>query len=196
MRFGSSLKAAVVAVLVGAALVGGLAGPAAAQPAIPLTGGVTTATYQPGYLGFLVRNRIAVIPVPPATLGLHGGITESFPVVGGAFDPATLTGTIEQAGGNLYVDLRTGRSVTVTDFVVDPGAAVLTARVKGTATRITLFTFDQSALAVSVNGSTVRVTGLETRLAGPGADLLNRSLGTTAFTAGLDIGPVEVVLTF
>ena len=181
-------------------LVGGLAGSASAAPsaATALRGGTTTVTTGPGIATTLLRNGILPLATSPGrqSFGYDGGLNTSFafPVTGGAVDLATLAGTIKHRGGIKFISLRTGRTLTVSDFVIDTAAGTLTARVNRTSTRITVFTLDLSAATVNAAGSTVKVGNIDVRLTAGAAAALNQALGTHVFAGGLDLGTARTTL--
>ena len=182
-------------------LTGGLTGTAAAAPttATPLAGGTTTVTTGPGIATTLLRNGILPLATPPGRQSFgygQGGITTSFsfPVTGGAVDLATLAGTIRHRGGIVFVNLRTGKKLTVSDFVIDTRTGTLTGRVNRTATRVPVFTLDLPAATVSASGDKVKVGNIDVRLTAAAAGALNQALGTSVFAGGLDLGTARTTL--
>lgn len=181
-------------------LVGGLAGSASAAPstATALRGGTTTVTTGPGIASTLLRNGILPLATAPGrqSFGYSGGLNTSFsfPVTGGAVDLTTLAGTISHRGGIKFFSLRTGRTLTISDFVIDTAAGTLTARVNRTSTRITVFTLDLSAATVKAAGNTVKVGNIDVRLTAGAAGALNQALGTHVFAGGLDLGTARTTL--
>jgi hypothetical protein len=197
----SVLRAVVAAgALTATMLVGGLAGSASAAPstATALRGGTTTVTTGPGIATTLLRAGILPLATPPGrqTFGYQRGLTTSFsfPVTGGAVDLTTLGGTIAHRGGITFINLRSGKRLTVSDFVIDTGAGTLTARVNRTSTRITVFTLDLSAATVNAAGTTVKVGNIDVRLTAGAATALNQALGTHVFAGGLDLGTARTTL--
>jgi hypothetical protein len=176
------------------------AGTAAAAPstATALKGGTTTVTTGPGIAGTLLRNGILPLAVPPGrqSFGYNRGLTTSFsfPVTGGAVDLTTLAGTIEHRGGITFVNLRNGKRLTVSNFVIDTTTGVLTGLVNRTATRVPVFTLDLSAATVSAKGNKVAVGNIDVRLTAVAAGALNQALGTQVFAGGLDLGTARTSL--
>lgn len=170
---------------------------AASQEAPPL-GGSTRVTFDPAYSRSLLRAGIVRVATPPARdrLVLVAGrptVATTFPIVGGTFDPTTLQGTIVQAGGNRYVNVRTGRRVLVDQFVVDSGTGLLSARIdRGVS--IPLFQLDKSASTVAVDGPRIVVDGLTFTFTPVGARTLNAALGTTLFSEQTPLGVVRATL--
>lgn len=195
------LRTAAVLGAVSAALVGGLAAPAAAQTssATPLAGGTTTVTTGPGIAKTLLRNGILPIATPPGRQSFgygRGGLTVSFsfPVTGGAVDLGTLAGTIEHRGGIVFVNVRNGKRLKVSNFVIDTATGVLTGRVNDTATRVPVFDLDLSAATVDAHGRRVKVGNIDVRLTAAAAGALNQALGTSVFGGGLDLGTARTSL--
>lgn len=182
-------------------LVGGLAGSASAAPATAtaLRGGTTTVTTGPGIASTLIRNGILPLATSPGRQSFgygSGGLNTSFsfPVTGGAVDLTTLAGTISHRGGIKFFSLRTGRTLTISNFVIDTRTGTLTARINRTSTRITVFTLDLSAATVKAAGSTVKVGNIDVRLTAAAAGALNQALGTHVFAGGLDLGTARTTL--
>jgi hypothetical protein len=182
-------------------LTGGLAGTASAAPstATPLAGGTTTVTTGPGIATTLLRNGILPLATPPGRQSFgygQGGLTTSFsfPVTGGAVDLGTLAGTIKHRGGIVFINLRNGKRLTVSDFIIDTRTGTLTGRVNRTATRVPVFTLDLSAATVSASGHKVKVGNIDVRLTAVAAGALNQALGTSVFAGGLDLGTARTAL--
>lgn len=195
------LRTAVVAVAVSAAALTGLAAPASAAAAAPtrLVGGTTTVTTGPGIATTLLRNGILPLATAPGRQAFaynRSGLATSFsfPVTGGAVDLTTLGGTIEHRGGIVFVNLRTGKKLKVSDFVIDTTTGVLTGRVNNTATRVPVFQLDLSAATVDARGSQVKVGNIDVTLTAVAAGALNSALGTSVFAGGLDIGTAKTAL--
>ena len=190
--------AAATALLVAAPAGTASAAPAAPAAATALTGGTTTVTTGPGIAKTLLRNGILPLATSPGrqSFGYSGGLTTSFafPVTGGAVDLGTLAGTIEHRGGITFLNLRNGRKLTVSDFVIDTRTGELTGRVNRTTTRVPVFTLDLSAATVSASGKTVTVRNIDVRLTAVAAGALNDALRTQVFTAGLDLGTARTAL--
>ncbi len=196
------LRTAVVAAAVSAvALTGGLVSPAAAEAAAPtrLIGGTTTVTTGPGIAQTLLRNGILPLATAPGrqSFGLdRTGLTTSFsfPVTGGAVDLATLGGTIEHRGGIVFLNVRNGKKLKVSNFVIITTTGVLTGRVNDTSTRVPVFQLDLSAATVAARGSRVNVGNIDVKLTADAAGALNAALGTHVFAAGLDLGTAKTAL--
>lgn len=199
MRFGTLRKVAMVGAVSSAVLVGGLVQPAAAAAPTTLAGGTTTVTTGPGIARTLIGNGIVPIATPPGRQSFgygRGGLTVSFsfPVTGGAVDLGTLAGSIQHRGGIVFYNLRNGKKLKISNFVIDTAAGTLTARVNDTSTRVPVFDLDLSAATVSAAGSTVRVGNIDVRLTAVAAGALNSALGTHVFSGGLDLGTARTRL--
>ena len=200
MRFGTLRRVAVVGAVSSVALVGGLTAPASATTAgTALKGGTTTVTTGPGIAKTLLRNGILPVATAPGRQGFgfgRGGLTVSFsfPVTGGAVDLGTLAGTIEHRGGIVFYNLRNGKRIKVSHFVIDTAAGVLTARINDTSIRAPIFDLDLSAATVSARGNTVRVGNIDVTLTDVAAGALNAALGTSLFAGGLDLGTARTRL--
>ena len=191
---------AVAGAAAAALLMAAPAGTASAAPAAAtaLKGGTTTVTTGPGIAGTLLRNGVLPLATAPGrqSFGYDRGLTTSFsfPVTGGAVDLGTLAGTIEHRGGITFYNLRNGKRLSVSDFVIDTRTGTLTGRVNRTATRVPVFTLDLSAATVSAQGSKVAVGNIDVRLTAVAAGALNQSLGTSVFAGGLDLGTARTTL--
>ena len=204
------LRSARLTVLVAAAalaLIGAGTAPATAQvrtaaaQEAPALSGSTRVTADPAFTRSLLHAGIVRFATAPArdriTLA-PGGLTvaTTFPIVGGTFDPTTNQGTIVQAGGDRYVNVRNGRTVLVDQLVADSGSGLLTARVGGAAERTPVFALDASASTVTVDGSRVTVDGITFTFTPLGARTLNAALGTTLFSEQTPLGVVRTTLDF
>ncbi len=163
-----------------------------------LAGKSTSVTLDAGTAKALQSLGVAVAPVGSATFDAKTG-TVSFPITGGfaaihsdlGYKPGYIAGTvIHQASGLKFS--KGAKSLTVTDFVVDPGNSILTASAGGKS-GIPLLDLDGTAVKVGSAGSDVTLDGTVAKLTKTGADALNATFGVTAFTAGLPLGVVHLV---
>jgi hypothetical protein len=128
----------------------------------------------------------------PATSG-RSGLT--FPVTGGAIDPATLRGSVAHRGGLRF---RAGRTrVELRDFVYRIGArrATLSAEVGGS--RVAILALNLRRARVTSRGPLTKAASrIRATLTGDAARALNAAFSTRLFGRGLAIGTVrsEVVL--
>src|SRR5512144_1406524 len=103
------LAIAAAAVAAGAAV----AAPAASAATVPVASGVTNLHLNAATAGVLTDAGLAVAPVGPAKAS---GLRVSFPVTGGAIDPATAVGRVAHSGGLAFSSH--GSTVRLTNFVV------------------------------------------------------------------------------
>jgi hypothetical protein len=107
-------------------------------------------------------------------------------------------GEIDHAGSGL--SLRgAGKTVKLTDFVVDPGASVLTGKVtvdgKVAADSAPLFFLDGRTLQpLKSEGDDAVLEGTTVKLKDEAATLLNDTFGTDALAGGLVIGVAKITV--
>lgn len=141
---------------------------------------------------------VAVAPVGSATFDAPTS-TVTFPITGGiaaihadlGFKPGYIEGSIVHQGSGLSFT-KGSTTVTVSDFVVDPGDSILTATVGGTPS-VPLLSLDGTNVKVSMDGSNVVLDGTVARLTDTAATALNGAFSTTAFKAGLALGTVHLI---
>ena len=169
----------------------------AAVPAIG--GGSTTVTLDAGSAGVLHQNGVAVAPVAPATAASSSGnTTVTFPVTGGeAFifpqkDLPFVRGDVVHSGGLTFS--AGAKSLTVTNFIVNPGTSLLTASVGGA--QVPLFELDGHNVKVGSDSSgNPTLDGTILRLSPQAAAALNATFGVTLFKEGIPVGTAHIVLT-
>jgi hypothetical protein len=191
-RSRSVVLAAVLAALCALVIPVGSAG---AATAAPLRAGITSVTSSPGVTAALLKAGVLPLPTGRAQEGLvlqpgGLGVRASFPVTGGAVDPASLAGTVEHRGGLTFVNLRTFRTVSVADFsiVLDASPHLVATRVDGAPAQLRVFDLDLSRATVAPGPSGIRVTGIVPILTADAATALNASLRTNVFAGGLVFG--------
>ena len=151
---------------------------------------------------------LGTLKLTPAPVG-NGKITEDgvakFPITGGNvtyYKPGSVSpfvqGEIDHDGSGLSLT-GGGKQVELTDFVVDPGASVLTGKVSvdGTvaAERAPLFFLDGRTLQpLKIAGSTAVLEGTTVKLKDEAASLLNDTFGTDALAGGLVIGVAKITV--
>jgi len=124
--------------------------------------------------------------------------TVSFPITGGfaaihsdkGYKPGYIAGNVVHEGSGLKFS-KGNQSIEVTNFVVDPGASMLTATAGGKS-GIPLLFLDGTNVAVSQAGSDVVLQGTVARLTAAGAGALNSTFGVTAFKEGIPLGVVTL----
>lgn len=126
---------------------------AAPQAALEQLSGVsTTVALDSGTAAVLAANNVTVVPIAPATASTSGGaVTVAFPITDGfvsLYDPSQLRfirRSLSHSGGLTFS--AGGKSLSATDFVVNPGTSILTATVGGAVVPL-----------LDLNGSQVAVT--------------------------------------
>jgi hypothetical protein len=91
-------------------------------------GGRTTVTTAPGIAAALLGNGIIPLAIPPATEGVHVGksglaVRFAFPVTGGQVSLQPLAGQIRHSGGILFLGVKNGSKIAVSDFVISLATA-------------------------------------------------------------------------
>jgi hypothetical protein len=151
---------------------------------------------------------LGTLELTPAPLG-EGTITKQgvarFPITGGNvtyYEPGTVSpfvqGEIDHDGSGLSLT-GGGTTVELTDFVVDPGASVLTGKVavngEVAAESAPLFFLDGRTLQpLRTEGSTAVLEGTTVKLKDEAAALLNDTFGTDALAGGQVIGEAKITV--
>ena len=151
---------------------------------------------------------LGTLELTPAAVG-DGRITPAgvarFPITGGNvtyYTPGSVApyvqGEIDHAGSGLSLT-GGGKTVKLTDFVVDPGKSVLTGKVtvdgKVAAESAPLFFLDGRTLQpLKTAGSTAVLQGTTVKLKDEAATLLNDTFGTDALEGGLVIGVAKITV--
>ncbi len=205
--------AAAAMLAVGAAACGDDEGSAAAQTASKpepvaqidaLSGQKTEVTLDAGFVEALSTLKLTPAPVGDAKITKAG--VARFPITGGNltyYEPGTVSpyvqGEIDHEGSGLSLT-GGGKVVELTDFVVDPGASVLTGKVsvdgEVAAESAPLFFLDGRTLEpleAKDNGTAV-LQGTAVKLKQEAADLLNETFGTDALEGGLVIGVARITV--
>lgn len=184
---GRRLGAIAATLAAGAAI----AAPSALAADVPVAGGTTDLRINPATAGVLTDAGLSVAPVGPATAK---GLRVTFPVTGGAIDPATAAGRVTHSGGLAFSSH--GTTVRLTNFIVTTtgGRPVLTAAV-GSA-RIPLAGIDLSGAKVIRRGSggiDTWVVRAQANLTPVAAGALNAAFGTH-LPGGVNVGRVDLKL--
>ncbi len=168
-----------------------------------ITGFTTKVTLDPGFVQALTDLKVTPGPVGPATISEAGVAT--FPITGGNvtyYEPGSMSpyvqGEIDHDGSGLSLT-GGGKTVELTDFVVDPGASVLTGKVtvdgSVAAESAPLFFLDGRTLQpLQAAGSTAVLEGTTVKLKEEAATLLNDTFGTDALKGGLVIGVAKITV--
>ena len=169
-----------------------------------LTGRSTAVTLDPGFVDALTQLKLSPSPTGDASISKAG--VASFPITGGNvkyFKPGTVSpfvqGEIDHDGSGLQLE-GGGKTVRLTDFVVDPGASVLTGKVtvdgKEAAASAPLFFLDGRTLEplrTTDDGRAV-LEGTTVKLKAEAAELLNQTFGVDALEEGLVIGTARITV--
>ena len=163
-----------------------------------LEGKATNVTLDAGTAKALQTLGVAVAPSGTATFD-SATSTVSFPITGGyaaihsdlGYKPGYIAGTVNHEASGLTFS-KGDKSITVTDFVVDPGNSILTAS-SGGKSGIPLLSLDGKNVKVSMEGSDVVLQGTVAKLTAPGAAALNSTFGVSDFKEGLPLGVVRLV---
>jgi hypothetical protein len=151
---------------------------------------------------------LGTLELTPAPTGA-GRITKAgvarFPISGGNvtyYKPGSVSpfvqGEIDHDGSGLSLT-GGGKTVELTDFVVDPGASVLTGKVSVdgavAAESAPLFFLDGRTLQpLRTEGATAVLEGTTVKLKDEAATLLNDTFGTDALAGGLVIGVAKITV--
>ena len=171
--------------------------------AIPnLTGKGTTVTLDPTTAAALTSLHVMVAPEGTATAAKtsSGGTAVTFPITSGyaeihsdtSHKPGYIVGSIEHSGSGLTFSAG-GKTLTVSDFVVDPGNSMLYATV-GPKPDVPLLSLDGTAVKAGMAGGDVTLDGTVAKLTPTAASALDSTFGTTAVTPGLPLGTVHLDL--
>ena len=180
------------------------------QPAKPvvqidaLTGQSTAVELDGGFVRALESLKLTPGTVGDASIE---GATASFPITGGNvtyYEPGTespfVQGEIDHDGSGLSLK-GGGKTVRLTDFVVDPGRSVLTGTVtvdgeRGAASAPLFFLDGRTLNPLEVNedDGTAILEGTTVKLKAEAADLLNQTFGVTALEEGLEIGVAKITV--
>ena len=201
--FGVSLFKAGIPLGVVHVVATGTPGPMGAPQAefVRLTGSSTSVDLDAATAKVLADNKVSVAPVGPATASQSGGTTRvSFPITEGyvavypSDQPNYIRGTFSHSGGLRFT--AGGKSLEVTDFIVNPGDSTLSATVGGSGAVAQILDLDGTNVKVSQDdqGNTL-LDGTVAKLSSTGADALNKTFGVSLFKAGIPLGVVHVVAT-
>jgi hypothetical protein len=169
-----------------------------------LTGRSTAVTLDAGFVDALTQLKLTPSPVGDASISQQG--VASFPITGGNvkyFEPGTVSpfvqGEIDHDGSGLQLE-GGGKTVQLTDFVVDPGASVLTGKVtvdgQEAAASAPLFFLDGRTLdplKSNPNGTAV-LEGTTVKFKDESAKLLNDTFGVDALKGGLEVGIAKITI--
>ncbi len=169
-----------------------------------LTGRTTVVALDAGFVKALQSLKVTPGTVGDARLTKSGSAV--FPITGGNvtyYKPGSVSpyvqGRIDHEGSGLSLKAG-GKTVRLTNFVVDPGASVLTGTVsvngKEAAPSAPLFFLDGRTLQplqANDNGTAV-LQGTTVKLKAEAAELLNTTFGIDALQEGLVIGKAKITV--
>jgi len=180
------------------ALAGAGTGPDTVTTIPALTGVGTTLTLNAATAAALTGLGVTVAPEGSATVS---GSAVTFPITSGYVEihsnhhhlPGYIEGSIQHYGSGLTLTAGSTK-VTLSDFVVDPGASNLYASVNGVPDKTPLLQLDGRKVAVSKDGSgNVVLDGTVANLTEGAATALDSAFGTQAVKGGIPLGTVHLV---
>ena len=165
------------------------AAPSSSAPATVI-GRSTSVVVNPAITAALKHADITVAAVPPASAKTHNTLLV-FPTSSGQIATATVTGTVYDTGGLTFS--HAGKSVKLTNFVVNTSTKQLTAEVNGQ--QVAVFNLNLASLkrATGPNGT---VVGSDIKLTTSPqlASSLNSGLGVTTFKGGQNFGILTLTI--
>ncbi len=169
-----------------------------------LTGRDTAVTLDAGFVQALTDLKLTPSPVGDAEISAKG--VASFPITGGNvtyYKPGTVSpfvqGSIDHSGSGLQLK-GGGKTVRLTDFVIDPGASVLTGKVtvdgEEAAASAPLFFLDGRTLKPleAKDDGTAVLEGTTVKFKDESAKLLNDTFGVDALEGGLEVGVAKITI--
>jgi hypothetical protein len=176
--------------------------PARGTAGVHLRGGTTAVTTAPGVVSALLQHGIVPRAISPGTervlCGKDGPAARfAFPVTGGLVTVNPLGGNVYHDGGILFRNTKNGKTIEVSQFTIDLTQGDLTGIVNGNpAARVPLFRLGLSHAKLTVGRHVVKARGIVLSLTSVAAKALSAALGTTLFSAGLELGTAQTVLRF
>jgi len=175
-------------------------GSAMAAEFLTLKGVSTSVDLDAATLKVLTDKGVTPTPVAPATVAANGGVTTaSFPISQGyvsvypATTPNYIRGLLSHTGGLKFT--AGGKSLDLTDFMVNPGDSTLTATVAGGAAA-PILDLDGTNVKISTDAQgNTKLDGTVAKLSEVGASALNKYFGVTFFAKGIPLGVVHIVAT-
>ena len=168
-----------------------------------LSGKDTAVTLDAGFVEALGSLKLTPAPVGSAEISEAG--VASFPITGGNvtyYTPGSespyVQGEVDHDGSGLSLT-GGGKTVELTDFVIDPGKSVLTGKVTVdgavAAESAPLFFLDGRTLKPLETGEgTAILEGTTVKLKQEAADLLNQTFGVDALAGGFVIGVAKITV--
>ena len=146
-----------------------------------VTGKSTDVVVNPAVSAALKQAGIVVTAIAPAT----AKTTLLFPVSGGQIVVATLAGTVDHTGGLIFS--HSGKSVTLSTFVINTNTKRLTATVGGRSQPIFDLNLASLKRASGPHGAVV-ASHIKLTVTSRAATTLNSGLGVSTFKAGMNFG--------
>ena len=169
-----------------------------------LTGKSTAVTLDAGFVDALTQLKLTPSPLGDASISKSGVAT--FPITGGNvkyYKPGSVSpyvqGEIDHDGSGLQLE-GGGKTVRLTDFVIDPGASVLTGKVTVdgdvAAESAPLFFLDGRTLKPleAKDDGTAVLEGTTVKFKDESAELLNDTFGVDALEGGLVVGVAKITV--
>lgn len=170
-----------------------------------LSGRTTAVALDAGFVSALESLKVTPGPVGEASISDQG--VASFPITGGEvtyYEPGTVSpyvqGELAHDGSGLSLTAG-GKRVELTDFVIDPGASVLTGTVavdgEVAAEEAPLFFLDGRTLdplEVNESNGTAILEGTTVKLKAEAAELLNQTFGIQDLQEGLVVGVATITI--
>jgi hypothetical protein len=169
-----------------------------------LTGKSTAVTLDAGFVDALTQLKLTPSPLGDASISETGVAT--FPITGGNvkyYKPGSVSpyvqGEIDHDGSGLQLK-GGGKTVQLTDFVIDPGASVLTGKVtvdgEVAAESAPLFFLDGRTLKPleAKDDGTAVLEGTTVKFKDESAQLLNDTFGVDALKGGLVVGVAKITV--
>ena len=149
----------------------------------------TDVVVNPAVSAALKHAGITVTAVAPAT----AKTTLLFPVSAGQIVVATLVGTVDHTGGLTFSHI--GKSVTLTNFVVNTSTKQLTATVGGQS--MPIFDLNLAALKRASGGHRTAVaSNIKLTVTSQAATALNSGLGVSTFKGGMNFGIATLTVAY
>jgi hypothetical protein len=149
----------------------------------------TDVVVNPAVSAALKQAGVTVTAIAPAT----AKAALLFPVSGGQIVVATLAGTVHHSGGLTF--RHGGKSVTLTDLVINTNTKHLTAMVGGRSMPVFGLNLT-SPTAASGRHSTVVASNIKLTVLSPAATALNSGLGVRTFRTGLSFGVATLTVAY
>jgi hypothetical protein len=122
-----------------------------------------------------------------------GKTTLLFPVSGGQITVATLVGTIDHAGGLTFS--HSGKSVTLTNFVINTDTKQLTGTIGGQSIPIFGLNLSSPVRASGPHGILV-ASNVKLTVISQAAAVLNSGVGVSTFKAGMNFGVATLTVAY